>query len=251
MRNQLKFILIIFSFLIFFSCKNEKETKNNSISLDKKQIDSISASSINTKLRPNKNNFHRELKSEYKIYSIGHTDLFEVTKTDTTCVIGNNKYTAVKEGYILFNKDTIHLETKMYLEKAFITEDKKNIYIIYTFQEFDSGGSRVLCIDKGSLKINWDHSIGGFNLSKPIADKDIIYISSLDHLSKLSLKSGEFYWRLDSLYDKYKINYVEKTIFQDSLNLYIYKERHPSKEFDTLFVNDITGKITNPDNGYK
>lgn len=230
----------------FISCENGKKTKEINIvtetKTDKKLVDSLT---------PNVMNIPREIKSKYKIYSIGHADMFEKTETDTTCIIGNNKYTAVKKGYILFNRDTIKLESEMYLEKTFITENEEYIYVFYTFEDFDSGGSRALCIDKKTITINWDHSIGGFNLSKPIMDNDIVYFASLNHLSKLSLKTGKFYWRLDNLYQKYKINYVEKTIFKDNLNLYIYKEQHPSKEFDTLFVNDLTGKITNLNNGYK
>ena len=245
MKKLLKFISIIL-FTCFVSCKDGNKTKEIQVVVtetkaEKKLVDS---------LKPIENNVPRKLKSKYKIYSIGHADMFEKTETDTTCVIGKNKYTAVKKGYILFNKDTIHLESEMYLEKTFITENKENIYIFYTFEEFDSGGSRALCVDKKTLKINWDHSIGGFNLSKPLVKNDAVYIASLDHLSKLSLKTGEFYWRLDSLYQKYKINYVEKTIFKDKLNLYIYKEQHPSKELDTLYVNDLTGKVTNPNTVY-
>ena len=172
--------------------------------------------------------------------------MFEKTKTDTTCVIGKNKYTAVKSGFILFNKDTIHLESEMSIEKTFITEDEKNVYIFYTYEEFDSGGSKAVCFDKKTLETKWSHLIGGFNLSKPMINKDIVYIASLSHLSKLSLKSGKFYWRIDNLYEKHKINYIEKIIFKDSLNLYTFEKQFPSKELDTLFVNDLTGKITNP-----
>ena len=239
MKKLLKYISILL-FASFLSCENGNKSKEIQVAM----MEIKAKNKLLDSLKPIEKNALRELKSKYKIYSIGHTDIFKKIKTDTTCVIGKNNYTAVKKGYILFNKDTIRLESEIYLEKTFVTENDKNIYIFYTFEEYDSGSSRALCVDKKTLKINWNHSIGGFNLSKPIMDNDVVYIASLDHLSKLSLKTGKFYWRLDNLYQKYKINYVEKMIFKEKSILYLYKKQHPSKELDTLCVNDLSGKIT-------
>lgn len=193
----------------------------------------------------------RDLKTKYKIYSIGHADMHAGFKnTDTTIVIGKNKYSAIQEGYILFNTDTIFLEREMYLKDTYLAEDNESIFIFYEHQDFDSGGSRALCVNKKTLKVKWEKHTGGINLSKPITNGDTIYLSSNNEISKLSLRTGEYIWKIGNVYREYGINYVEKILFTDSLNLYIYAEKFPSKSFDTLYVNDKTGKITNPNNVY-
>jgi hypothetical protein len=228
-----KIIYLTILLLVFvFSCNRINNEKR--IESKQKSIDSIK---------------FRDLEAKYKIYSIGHADMHaEFKNTDTSVVIGKNKYTAVQEGYLLYNNDTILLEEEMYLEDTYITEDEENIFIFYEYQDFDSGGSRALCVNKKNLKVKWQQYIGGFNLSKPITNGDTIYLSANYQISKLSLKTGEPIWKIDNVYRKYGINYVEKTLFTDSLNLYIYAEKYPSKGFDTLYVIDKTGKITNPNN---
>ena len=234
MKKKINYLTILL-FVFVFSCK--RVNNESWIESKQKSIDSIK---------------FRDLEAKYKIYSIGHADMHaEFKNTDTTVVIGKNIYSAVQEGYLLFNNDTILLEEEMYLEDTYITEDEENIFIFYEFQDFDSGGSRALGIDKKTLKINWEQFTCGFNLAKPITNGDTVYLSSHSQISKLSLKTGKFLWKLDNLYRKYGMNYVEKVLFKDSLNLYIYAEKFPSKGFDTLYVNDNTGKITNPNNGYK
>jgi hypothetical protein len=233
MKKKINYLTILL-FVFVFSCK--RVNNESWIESKQKSIDSIK---------------FRDLEAKYKIYSIGHADMHaEFKNTDTTVVIGKNIYSALQEGYLLFNNDTILLEEEMYLEDTYITEDEENIFIFYEFQDFDSGGSRALGIDKKTLKINWEQFTGGFNLAKPITYGDIVYLSSHSQISKLSLKTGKFLWKLDNLYKQYGMNYVEKILFKDSLNLYIYREKFPSKGYDTLYVNDKTGKLTNPNTVY-
>ncbi len=234
MKKPLIFISIIL-LICFISCQSGRKTNPSTMVTD-----------TSTTLKPIDKSILRKVTSNYKIYAIGHDDVFKPTFTDTTCVIGKNKYAAARSGYILFNTDTVRLESQRYLGKTFITENEKNIYIFYTSQNYDGGGSRAICIDKETLKIRWSQSIGSFNLSEPIIDADVVYLASLDHLSKLSLKTGKFYWKLEGFYDTYKFNYVAKTIFKGNLNAYVYPQKFPSTGYDTLYVHDATGKITNP-----
>ena len=243
MKSKLNFLLLITTIIISFSCKNEKEVILKE-SIDTLKTD-VSKDKLQTIIKSNFTTTHtpRKLSSDYTIHSIGHKDVLDDTEKDTTYTIGDNRYMIAKKGYLLFNNHKIELENEMRIEKAFLTEDKNNIFLFYTYADYDSAGSRALSIDKESLEIKWNQHIGAFNLSKPVIDHDVVYISSFGHFSKLSLKTGEFYWRLDDLYEKYKMNNLIQLITYDSINLYIYPERHPSKSYDSLFVNDVTGKI--------
>lgn len=243
MKSKLNFLLLITTIIISFSCKNEKEVILKE-SIDTLKTD-VSKDKLQTIIKSNFTTTHtpRTLSSDYTIHSIGHNDVLDDTEKDTTYTIGDNRYMIAKKGYLLFNNHKIELENEMRIEKAFLTEDKNNIFLFYTYADYDSAGSRALSIDKESLEIKWNQHIGAFNLSKPVIDHDVVYISSFGHFSKLSLKTGEFYWRLDDLYEKYKMNNLIQLITYDSINLYIYPERHPSKSYDSLFVNDVTGKI--------
>ena len=119
------------------------------------------------------------------------------------------------------------------------------ILFLYEIKAADAGASWITKIRKNNLATEWQTPIPGFNLGEPLIDENHIYVSGIGFVGKVDLVKGNYTWRQDGLYTKYKANGFRRPhIMKDKVVFPIWNWS-PNK-FDKIILDRASGKILEP-----
>lgn len=150
----------------------------------------------------------------------------KLSKDGTTLQLSLGKYK---------NKLDLQVPKGMEVEAPPYIIDAGGVHVITVeFADFEYASSTVYAVNDKAEKL-WSLTLGTFNPSKPLVEKEHIYFSSLGRVWKVNKKSGKVLWHHDNLYKdkRFKFNGKEKISRKGSLVIFSPK----------LAVNDQTGKI--------
>jgi len=142
------------------------------------------------------------------------------------------------------NLDSIQLNTKLIVKKAFIHKDSTDYYLYFTDTDYDAATSWIQKINATTLNSYYTKQIKGFNLGKPIIKSKKAYVSAIGFVGKIDLTTGEYDWKHNNLYDreKFSFNNFDSITFKKGQVEFI-SENYRSKKDDRVLVDNITGKI--------
>ena len=110
----------------------------------------------------------------------------------------------------------------------------------------DGGSGLVIRLEQPSMRALWRGHIPAFNVGEPLREGRSLYVTGIGFVGKMDLRTGEFDWQHDDLYDTREgapksFNSFETpelagdaVLFRDAA---VYNQRR------TLVVNKKTGKI--------
>lgn len=115
------------------------------------------------------------------------------------------------------------------------------LVLIYEIDNHTDGSSAIEAVNPKTLKYKWGHNIGGFNLGTPLLKGKHVYVNSIGFVGKLDMEKGEFVWKHDNLYEKFKYNGAGRASLNKAKVSFI-------ADGVVVEVDDKTGKILYPRN---
>lgn len=224
--------LILFTSILFFGCNFiEENNENNKSKLTNndtaKSEDSISLDKIGVA----------------KQFQFKNPD--RLTEEDTLILELNGiNYQITPVGIFSINKrDSIKLKTENGVGKAYIYEDRFNYYIFYEDLDLIYSGGYIEKISKNTMSSQYCEMIY-FNLGQPIILNEFAFVSAIGFVGKLNLKTGQYIWKHDDLYDheKYSFNIFDTVIIKHKTTEFI-SENYYSKSIDKIIVDNQSGEI--------
>jgi hypothetical protein len=230
MRN----ILIILSILLF-ACNSSTEQNESVGSIGKSDSSNISTLSSNGK--------NSELDVEFGI-KFYHSTIAGIEDTLLLKTPTENLEITPSGILIINNKQRIQLTNDLTVERAFCYQDSLSWYIFFEETDMDYSGSNLKKISKKNFKTIFTTPINGFNLGRPLIKNDQTYVSAIGFIGKIDLKTGEYKWKIDDLYDseKYSFNSFD-TIILNKETVEFHSKHSLTKQFDKIIVGIENGKI--------
>lgn len=129
--------------------------------------------------------------------------------------------------------------------KAYHFTYKKDLFLIYEFNDNESGAIKIVRLDGKYLILKWVTHIPWFNLGNGLVQNGSLYVTAIGTIGKIDLHSGKYIWLHKNLYRSPDyFNSFEQPIKKG--NLIFFTESKPvfsGRKPLTLKVNDITGII--------
>jgi len=140
--------------------------------------------------------------------------------------------------------DTVQLNTKLIVKKAFIHKDSTHYYLYFTDTDYDGATSWIQKIDITNRNTDFTEQIQGFNLGHPVVRYNKAYVSAIGFIGKIDLTTGKYDWKHNNLYDteKFAFNNFDTIQFNHGQVAFI-SENYRSQDNNSVLVDDSTGKI--------
>ncbi len=84
----------------------------------------------------------------------------------------------------------------------FQEETPRYFLYIYQYNNFDSGDSQLLIIDKENLTLVKRQSIHSFNISQPLVHNDVVFVAAAGYAAELELSTGDVQWEFKNLFGR-------------------------------------------------
>lgn len=224
--------LILFTSILFFGCKFSQENNDN--------IKSKSTHNDTTKFE---DMVSLDKIEEAKQFQFKNPD--RLTEEDTLILELNDvNYQITPIGLFSINEtDSIKLKTENGVIKAYIYEDRFNYYIFLEDLDLVYPSSYIEKISKKTMSSEYSELIH-FNLGQPIILNEFAFVSAIGFVGKLNLKTGQYIWKHDNLYDNEKksFNSFDTVIIKHETTEFI-SENYYSKSIDKIIIDNKSGEI--------
>jgi len=77
-----------------------------------------------------------------------------------------------------------------------------DLIVITEYTDGEGAGAQVTRLSRDALRPVWTSKSVGFNVAEPLIDSPYVYLAAIGTVAKLDLRSGEYVWRHDGLYDR-------------------------------------------------
>ena len=142
-------------------------------------------------------------------------------------------------------------EIKISLPKLFFIENLQfsdclgDIIVVCELSDGDNGCGRVFRLDKDRLIVKWYAEIPAFNVGEPLLQNKHLYLTSLDWVGKLAVKTGNYDWQIGGLYTRPSgwYNSFLKPVIKNGKVYFTERGYADKMPYRTLIVGDKTGKI--------
>ncbi|MDB3904979.1 hypothetical protein N9335_00720 [Crocinitomicaceae bacterium] len=224
--------LILFTSILFFGCNLSEENNDN-----------IKSKSTNNVTAKSEDMVSLDKIEVAKQFQFKNPD--RLTEEDTLILELNDvNYQITPIGLFSINEtDSIKLKTENGVKKAYIYEDRFNYYIFFEDLDLVYCSSYIEKISKKTMSSEYSELIY-FNLGQPIILNEFAFVSAIGFVGKLNLKTGQFIWKHDDLYDneKYSFNFFDTVIIKHETTEFISENYH-SKSIDKIIIDNKSGEI--------
>lgn len=236
----MKVIVIVASIIFFCSaCKNKKTASNdkNTDTMTNQQSshpDNLSAdTTLNSGL--------------VKMTKASDPKKMELEPDTLSAVIDSIVFRITTDGRISWGskiKDSVRLNTDAWIGNIYLAiVDHQNLVVVYEENFATEGGSSAEMFDMAKKQRIWEAPVAGFNLGPAYIKDDFVYVNTIGMVGKLKLKTGDYVYRFDDLYNRETaaFNSFKSIQIKDSLAYFISKN-YRSRTYDTVIVNELTRK---------
>lgn len=115
----------------------------------------------------------------------------------------------------------------------------------------EEAGGLFVRLEQPSMRALWRRPVTTFNLGEPLREGRHLYLTGLGFVAKLDLRTGEYAWQHEDLYDDAEL--ARAGVAPDDFNSFetpelageavLFRARPVYNRRRTLFVNKKTGKI--------
>jgi hypothetical protein len=219
-RTTLRQLIYIFTILLLANCSGNKTVDNSQT------------------LKGSENKIQFPIKANFKNPDRPDEDTLIAT-------VGKTDFLITPEGKLFWGQnpaDTIHLQTDLIIENAFLHLKKDTLFIFYTDTDHEGATSKFEKINLTSRKRILTADIQGFNLGLPYIVDNFAYVTTIGVVGKLNLNTGKYAYQYFDLYDSenYSFNSFDTIIFKDNQTIFLSENYH-SKHIDSLIINEKTG----------
>lgn len=234
-------VIVIVASIIFFcnACENRNTASNdkNTDTLTKQRsahLDNLSAeSSLSSGL--------------VKMTKASDPKKMELEPDTLSAVIDNIFFRITTDGRISWGsdiKDSVRLNTNAWIGNIYLAiVDQQNLVVVYEENFATEGGSSAEMFDMAKKQRIWETPVAGFNLGQAYIKDDFAYVNTIGMVGKLKLKTGDYVYRFDDLYNRETgaFNSFNSMQIKDSL-AYFLSRNYRSRTYDTVIVNELTRK---------
>lgn len=141
----------------------------------------------------------------------------------------------------------LRLDGRDYIERVLFTEYEGDLLLVCELNDGETGGGLVTRLEQPSMRALWKQQLPAFNVGEPLREGHNLYVTGLGFVGKLDLRTGEYVWYHDDLYDTHApatakaFNSFE--LPQLSGDTVLFRDRPVYGTRKTLVVNKKTGKI--------
>jgi hypothetical protein len=96
----------------------------------------------------------------------------------------------------------LKLDKLFYIESLSFLEHEDSVILLCGVTDAEAGGGGVYCLNRGNLRISWYAHIPGFNIGETLVEDNYAYITAIGFISKLDLRSGQYVWKHEDLYER-------------------------------------------------
>jgi hypothetical protein len=128
-----------------------------------------------------------------------------------------------------------------HLVRVYFTEYEGDLLLIYEASDKQYGWGYVERMDQKTLKPRWLKPLNGFNIGPGLVEANYAYLSAVDLLAKIDLRSGDYVWQQLGFQEQYVLSSEglrlpsikgERVFFQEN-----------AENSKTIEVDKTTGKI--------
>jgi hypothetical protein len=171
----------------------------------------------------------------------------ELEPDTLSAVIGSIIFSITTDGRISWGsdpKDSMRLNTDAWIGNIYLAiVEHQNLVVVYEENFATEGGSSAEMFDMAKKQRIWEAPVAGFNLGPAYIKDDFVYVNTIGMVGKLKLKTGDYVYRFDDLYNRETaaFNSFKSIQIKDSLAYFISKN-YRSRTYDTVIVNELTRK---------
>lgn len=140
----------------------------------------------------------------------------------------------------------LHLDRGLYIRHVYYSEYEGDVLLVCEVADWESGGGLVVRLEEPSMRALWKRDYAAFNVGEPLREGHNLYVTGLGFVGKLDLRSGEYAWQHDDLYDTREGAPESFTSFELpelAGDVVRFRGRPVNGQPKTLVVNKKTGKI--------
>lgn len=235
---KLEILLISISLLVLNSCGSGPTevtvpVKKDSVTVKTNPADSFRRDVIYPQemYSPRKSAFDGYfVRIDNRNYYCGYKGRFEAADT-----LGNNRT-------FLFDLKAEYLIDKMFMYPV----DSISWFVYWQETDHTGVGCRAALFRKGVAKPIWKRTYADPEPGQIAVYANYAYITSLGMVAKIDMKSGEYAWHHDSLFEPLKSRFKKfdrPLLYNTTVCFFDYPIRGRKNRRDTICVNDVSGKI--------
>ena len=145
----------------------------------------------------------------------------------------------------------LRLGGRDFIEKLSFALYEGDLLFICHVGDGESGGGLVTRLEQPSMRALWKQEIPAFNVGEPLREGHSLYVTGINFVGKLDLRTGEYLWQHDDLSGR--TDAARAGASPDDFNSFetpelagdavLFRERPVYNRRRTLVVNQKTGKI--------
>ena len=90
--------------------------------------------------------------------------------------------------------------------RVYFTEYEGDLLLIYEASDKQYGWGYVERLDQKTLKPRWLKPVNGFNIGPGLVEANYAYLSAVDLLAKIDLRSGDYVWQQQAFQEQYVLS---------------------------------------------
>lgn len=168
-------------------------------------------------------------------FSIGSFS-YEIDKT------GMARRRDLRGGSAIFELDLAGSDN---LARVYYAQYEGDLLLLCEDETWDAGSGFISRFDGRTLRQKWRAQIPGFNVANGLIEGNSAYLGAIGFAAKLDLDSGEFIWKHQNFYRKYRENgafnvfYTPKIVGREV----VYTENRFGKRPNIIRFNKNNGKV--------
>ncbi|HEX6182822.1 MAG TPA: hypothetical protein VFZ44_02850 [Pyrinomonadaceae bacterium] len=145
----------------------------------------------------------------------------------------------------------LRLDGRDFIEKLSFAVYEGDLLFVCQVGDGESGGGLVMRLEQPSMRALWKQEIPAFNVGEPLREGHSLYVTGIDFVGRLDLRTGEYIWRHDDLSGR--TDAARAGTSPDDFNSFetpelagdtvLFRERPVYNRRRTLVVNRKTGEV--------
>jgi len=158
---------------------------------------------------------------------------------------GKAKRTNIKNHATYFR---IKLDKEESIERAvYFAQYKNDLLLICEVGMADAAAGFIARLDGKTLKTKWKRHISAFNIAHGLIENNSAYLAAFGFAAKINLAKGNFLWKHENFYRKYKesgaFNIFETINIKGNIVTFTENQDNYNRPPNIIKFNKISGKV--------
>ena len=129
------------------------------------------------------------------------------------------------------------------IERVYAIEQGDGFVLLLQYGDSETGASVALKLSPAGALL-WNTRIGGFNVGKPLVEKDTAFVTAIGMVGRLDLSTGNWAWRHEGLYRAFSFGSSIGTPRRVDAGILFREGPAPGQKIQReILVNPETGEI--------